>query len=50
MMGREVRSRYEQGASIRAIAEDTGYSIQRVRSLLSLADTTLRSRGRQPSS
>lgn len=50
LIGREVRSRYEQGASIRAIAEDTGYSIQRVRSLLNIADATLRARGRQSSS
>lgn len=49
-IGREVRLRYERGASIRAIAEDTGYSIQRVRSLLTVADARLRPRGRQSSS
>lgn len=45
-ISREIRARYEDGASIRDIAQDAGYSIQRVRSLLNLADTTLRPRGR----
>lgn len=45
-IGHRIRSRYEAGASIREIAEDAGYSIQRVRSLLNLAETPLRPRGR----
>lgn len=45
-ISREIRARYEDGKSIREIAEGSGYSIQRVRSLLSLADTPLRPRGR----
>ena len=45
-IGREIRLRYENGASIRDIAEETGYSIQRVRSLLNLAEAAMRPRGR----
>lgn len=45
-IGREIRARYESGASIRDIAEEAGYSIQRVRTFLNIADTTLRPRGR----
>lgn len=45
-ISREIRARYEDGDSIRDIAQEAGYSIQRVRSLLNLADTTLRPRGR----
>ena len=45
-MSREVRVRYEDGESIRALAKGTGYSIRRVRSLLNLADTPMRARGR----
>jgi len=37
---------YRAGHSIRQLAEDTGYSIQRVRTLLSRADVDLRHRGR----
>lgn len=43
--GHELRTRYEAGASIREIADETGYSIQRIRSLLLAAGTTLRARG-----
>lgn len=46
-LGQELKSRYMNGASVREISEDTGYSIQRVRSLLAVADTTMRPRGRQ---
>jgi N6-adenosine-specific RNA methylase IME4 len=42
----ELRNLYEGGASIRAIAEEHGYSLQRVRSLLMLAHTRMRERGR----
>jgi len=46
-ISREIRLRYDNGASIRIIAESSGYSIQRVRSLLEIAGTPLRRRGRQ---
>lgn len=42
----ELKRRYEAGDSVRKIAEDSGYSIQRVRSLLQAASTTMRPRGR----
>lgn len=45
-IGREIRARYEDGASIRDLAEEAGYSIQRVRTFLNLAETPLRPRGR----
>ncbi len=45
VVGRELRTRYEAGGTIRSIAEDTGYSLRRVRSLLLAAGTTLRHRG-----
>ncbi|MFC6715054.1 MT-A70 family methyltransferase [Branchiibius cervicis] len=41
-----LRSEYEAGTSIRDIAHQTGYSIARVRTLLSSVDTPLRPRGR----
>lgn len=43
----QLREMYESGKSVREIAEETGYSIQRIRSLLILADTTMRPRGRK---
>jgi len=46
VLGRELRARYEDGASIRQIATATGYSISRVRALLTSAGTAIRSRGR----
>lgn len=49
VLGIELRNQYEKGASVRQIAEETGYSIQRVRSLLANADTKMRSRGRRAS-
>jgi len=42
----ELRTRYEAGCSVRELAAETGYSIQRVRSLLTTADTDMRPRGR----
>lgn len=48
-LGAELRRRYEAGRSIRDIANETTYSIGRVKSLLQRADTPLRSRGAQPS-
>ncbi len=44
-IGQALRNRYEQGHSIRELAEETSYSITRVRALLSMAQTTLRPRG-----
>jgi len=41
---------YHGGRSIRELAEDTGYSIARVRSLLERADVDKRQRGRAPRS
>ena len=43
----ELKKRYESGSSVREIVEDTGYSIQRVRSLLMAASTKMRPRGRR---
>jgi N6-adenosine-specific RNA methylase IME4 len=42
----ELKRRYESGQSVRQIAEESGYSIQRVRSLLQTAGTSMRPRGR----
>jgi len=42
----ELKRRYDQGDSVRQIAEDAGYSIQRVRTLLTSAGTKMRPRGR----
>lgn len=44
----ELRSRYEAGRSIRDLAQETGYSIARVRHLLAAGGTELRKRGRPP--
>ncbi|HEY6279341.1 MAG TPA: MT-A70 family methyltransferase [Streptosporangiaceae bacterium] len=41
-----LRALYEDGASIRELADETGYSITRVRSLLVRAGTSVRARGR----
>ncbi len=46
VVGAELRARYEQGRSIRQLAEVTGYSITRVRGLLTGAGTQIRGRGR----
>lgn len=45
-----LRDAYLSGKSVRDIAEETGYSIQRVRSLLQVAQTEMRPRGRPQSS
>ncbi|PDQ36293.1 MAG: DNA methyltransferase [Candidatus Lumbricidophila eiseniae] len=45
VLGVEFRRRYESGLSIRDLATETGYSIQRIRSLLMSAGTELRERG-----
>lgn len=46
-MADELSRRYFSGSSVRELAEETGYSIQRVRSLLKKADVPMRPRGRQ---
>lgn len=43
-----LREEYENGASIRDLAARTGYSIARVRTLLTNADTPIRPRGNFP--
>ena len=45
-LGSALQRRYESGESIRQLAADTGYSIQRIRHLLDLVGTPLRARGR----
>lgn len=45
-IGVALRNRYEKGVSINEIAAESGYSIARVRSLLSTAGTAFRKRGR----
>lgn len=45
-LGTELRSLYEAGQSVRQIAETSGYSIQRTRTLLQNAATAMRPRGR----
>lgn len=47
-IGAELRHHYESGRSIRELSEETNYPISRVRSLLHLADTPIRSRGKAP--
>ena len=44
-----LRHRYESGMSIRTLAEETGYTITRVRTLLTRAGTDIRARGRMSS-
>lgn len=44
-IGTQLRLLYENGQSVREIAADSGYSIQRVRSLLTVSGTELRPRG-----
>jgi N6-adenosine-specific RNA methylase IME4 len=45
-MATELSRRYVAGSSVRELAEENGYSIQRVRSLLDMAGTQMRPRGR----
>lgn len=45
-IGAVLREQYEAGVSIRRLADQTGYSITRVRTLLVHAGTTMRGRGR----
>lgn len=46
LLGDKLRVMYESGRSVRQLADDTGYSIQRVRHLLGAAGTAMRPRGR----
>jgi len=48
-LGTRLHGMYASGLSVRQLAEQTGYSIQRVRALLHAAGTTMRPRGRLPS-
>ncbi len=43
----ELKARYDAGSSVRELSEESGYSIQRVRALLNLAETQMRPRGRK---
>lgn len=45
-MGDKLRALYQSGRSVRQLADDTGYSIQRIRILLQAAETSMRPRGR----
>lgn len=45
-IGVELRARYESGMSVRQLAEETGYSIQRIRTLLNASGAAMRPRGR----
>jgi len=45
-LGSKLKLRYETGASIRDLSQETGYSITRVRGLLERAGTQFRTRGR----
>jgi N6-adenosine-specific RNA methylase IME4 len=47
-IGDNLRLWYEDGQSVRQIVDKTGYSIQRVRTLLKIAETPMRARGRNP--
>ena len=48
-IGDKLRTLYDQGYSVRQLVDETGYSIQRIRSLLQGAGTTMRPRGRKNS-
>lgn len=45
-IGSQLRARYETGMSVRQLADETGYSIQRIRTLLNTAGVAMRPRGR----
>jgi N6-adenosine-specific RNA methylase IME4 len=49
VVAKELRAEYERGTSIRELAEQTGYTIQRVRTLLAGSGTTFRERGKHNS-
>lgn len=45
-LGAQLRLLYANGKSVRELADESGYSIQRVRALLRVAETPMRPRGR----
>lgn len=45
-LGMRLREKYAEGLSVRQLADESGYSIQRIRALLQLAQTDMRPRGR----
>lgn len=45
-LGGELCALYQSGRSVRQLADETGYSIQRIRMLLQAAETSMRPRGR----
>lgn len=45
-IGEKLRVLYQAGYSVRQLTDETGYSIQRIRSLLQIAETPMRPRGR----
>ncbi|MDR1807561.1 MAG: hypothetical protein LBR33_06575 [Propionibacteriaceae bacterium] len=47
-LGHTLQVEYASGKSIRQLADETGYSIARIRGLLEQAGTTLRPQGRRP--
>jgi N6-adenosine-specific RNA methylase IME4 len=49
-LGGKLRALYEAGYSVRQLMDETGYSIQRIRSLLLAAETSMRPRGRNSQS
>ncbi|MRD48720.1 DNA methyltransferase [Caenimonas koreensis DSM 17982] len=48
-LGRKLKAMYRAGQSVRELADETGYSIQRIRALLQGVGTTMRPRGRAAS-
>jgi N6-adenosine-specific RNA methylase IME4 len=48
-IGQQLRAKYDAGASIRDLADEAGYTIQRVRTLLTRAGAEFRGRGSRPS-
>jgi len=49
-LGEKLRVLYDAGHSVRQLTDETGYSIQRIRSLLLAAETAMRPRGRNSQS
>ena len=45
-LGANLKKSYLSGKSVRDLAEETGYPIQRIRALLQIAETPMRARGR----
>jgi N6-adenosine-specific RNA methylase IME4 len=48
-IGQQLRAKYDAGASIRDLADEAGYTIQRVRTLLTRAGAEFRGRGSRAS-